>query len=177
MALTLIASLPLQAKVRLSKTVPVKIPPLLARQNTFNDQLQKSVPRNLSESQKTNANLVAQKMGDNLVNDWLQSPEIQASTLGRTASVVQSAVKTEVNLGQPVKNKTNHKVSFQVKAIEAKAEMEYKGWVNANVNYDARARQSVVSVSEKIGGNKDFVLSHTQKTDQDISSVGVRWNW
>ncbi len=144
----------------------------------------KFVPGNLQNS--SSEAYVANRFGDTVLQNFLDSPQVRNSPMGQTATKVESAMKTEVNLnGAPSKEKgnvsaapaTEHKISFQVLALQAQTKMEYKGWTHATVKHDARAKETGVEISEKIWHNKDLVISHTKTNVEDRSNLGVRWSW
>lgn len=168
-------SLPCWAKVELSKTVPVKFPHEMREGFTQKD-MQKLIPLDMQPTD--NANYVATRIGDKAVQAWLNSPAVKNSAMGKTAKQVEGAMKTEVAISQDAgPQKINHRFMFQVQAFQSTAMMKYRGWVNANATYDARARASVVEVTEKVWKDKDVTLSHTASNTEDISALGVRWNW
>ena len=61
--------------------------------------------------------------------------------------------------------------------MQALTKLEYKGWVNAAVNYDARAAKTEAEVSEKIFNKQDLVISHAISREENKSQVALRWNW
>jgi len=175
----LLTAFPGWAKVRLSRTVPVKMQTPRDKSSDWKS-LNKIVPADLNSldgKERQNEGAVASKFGDKAIQEWWNSPEMRNSSFGRTATTVEKSLKTEVSVPSKSKKGVDHKVSFQVLALQSAAKMEYKGWTNASLNYDARKRASKVEVSEKIMRNKDLTLSHTATAQEDISAVGVRWNW
>lgn len=166
------------AKVRLSRTVPVKMQ--IPREKGQWQNLNLIVPSDIGSmdaADRRDVGVVASKFGDKAIQNWANSPEFRNSSVGRTATTVEKNLKTEVSVPSKSKKGVDHKVSFQVLALQTTAKMEYKGWTNASVNYDAGKRASKVEVSEKFLRNKDVTLSHTASTKEDVSAVGVRWNW
>lgn len=142
----------------------------------------KFLPNNLQNS--SSEAYVANRFGDVALQKFFDSPQVRNSSLGQTATKVESAMKTEVNLGgsgkgdaNSAKPKVEHKISFQVLALQAQTKMEYNGWTHATLKHDARAKETGVEISEKVWRNKDLVLSHTKNDTEDKSSLGVRWNW
>lgn len=168
------------AKVRLARTVPVKMQTPRDKSAADWKALNRIVPADLATldaEERANAGYVATKFGDKAIQQWMDSPEVRASSLGRTATSVEKAMKTEVSVPSKSKTGVDHKVSFQVLALQTTAKMEYKGWTNAAASYDARKGASKVEVSEKLFRDKDLTVSHTATAQEDVSAVGVRWNW
>lgn len=177
MVLCLLAPVGAQAKVRLSQTKPIQIPVNELERPITTQDVQKIIPMNMRPTSSTTA--VLTRVGDRALTTWLNSAAIQDSALGRTKNQVEETMKTEVSVAGTGEgaNKVEHKVSFQVLALQATTRMTYKGWVNAEVNHDVRSRATQVQISEKVWNNKDVTLSHMANSDEGISSVGVRWSF
>lgn len=141
---------------------------------TFKD-VQSVIPIDMAPSD--NAVPVISKIGDRFFQKWMQSEAIKNSSMGRTASQVENAMKTEVVVAPTKSSEIEHKFSFQYQALQALAKLEYKGWTKAVMSFDARAGKSVVEVTEKVLKNKEFFLNQTKTSDQQLSLTGLRWNW
>lgn len=163
------------AKVSVKNTRPVHLPTAPSNAWTSED-VGKIIPTDMGNS--TDAGHVALKIGDRTLQSVLNSPNIKNSSVGRTATKVQDTMKTEmiVKSGSN-KSAVDHKFSFQVLALQAISKFNYSGWLNAELNFDARAQQTNFEISEKVWNDKDFVISHSANHRQDLSSVGLRWNW
>ena len=61
--------------------------------------------------------------------------------------------------------------------MQALAKIEYKGWVRAGLNYDAKAAKTEAEVLESISENKEFVVSQSVTASENKSQVSLRWNW
>ena len=98
---------------------------------------------------------------------------------GGSASSAKPTAKGKVAAAPQASNgnKIDHKVTFQFQALQATAKMEYTGWVKADATYNVGSHTSEVGVSQSIGKNKDITLSHTASSDNDLSSVGLRWGF
>lgn len=153
---------------------PIYAPEKPAAQFTSKD-LESVIPMNMEPTQS--AGSVATKIGDRLVQKWLESDAVKSSAVGRTASTVENAMKTEVQINKNESTGVNHKFSFQVLALQALTKLEYSGWWNATLNYDARERQTGLEVREKVFHNKDFFINHKVSSVEDMSSMGLRWSW
>lgn len=166
-----------QAEVALNTTQPIQLPQAPAANWTQAD-IGKVIPTDMQDSNDQNA--VANRIGDHAIQNWLNSPVMRNSSVGRTAHQVQDAMKTEVVVqggSSSGKASIDHKFSFQVLALQASSRLKYTGWLNAQVNFDSRARETIFEVTEKVWDDKDFVISHTANQVQDLSSVGLRWSW
>lgn len=169
--IAILISSPAYAKVSVGDTRPV--PFLEAQSNAWTAaDISKIIPTDLDE---TKDDEVAAKVGDHAFQSWINSPLGQSSTVGRTARKVDNALKTEMVVSGA--DKIDHKFTFQVLAFQSISRVKYKGWLNAEVNFDARSRKGSFEITEKIWHNKKFVISHSANNEEDLSSVGLRWNW
>lgn len=170
----------LAQRMNVKKMKPVTFPEKVETNEMKSQDYVQFVPSHLENS--SSETYVANRFGDVALQKFFDSPQVRNSPMGKTATKVESAMKTEVNLSAPPKDqdltpKTEHKISFQVLALQAQTKMEYKGWTHATVKHDARAKETGVEISEKILHNKDLVLSHTKTDSEDKSALGVRWSW
>lgn len=133
---------------------------------------QKIQPRSIVTSDS--ATSIASQIADNSISLWWENSPVRNTAVGRAAEKVEKSMKTEVSYKT---NRVEHKISFKVLAMQALAKFEYKGWVNAAINYDARAERTEAEVSEKIGAKQDVVVSHVFTRDENKSQVAWRWNW
>lgn len=171
-------------RLNVKKMKTVQFPERVEMNELKAEDYVKFVPNHVENS--SSEAYVANRFGDVALQNFFDSPQVRSSPLGQTATKVESAMKTEVSLnGGPSSQKrdkdtipkTEHKISFQVLALQAQTKMEYKGWTHATVKHDARAKETGVEISEKVWRNKDLVISHTKTDSEDKSSLGVRWNW
>ena len=172
--LTVLISQAAFAKVTATNTTPIQIPQAPSNGWTQED-VSSVIPTDMSSSNDTA--YVATRIGDKAVQAWFKSPTVKNSQIGRTADTVQENLKTEVSVGGQDPTKTAHKFTFQVLALQAISQLRYSGWLNAALDFDARAHETRLELTEKLWSNKDLVFSHTAKADQGLSAVGLRWNW
>ncbi len=173
--LTVLISQVALAKVNVANTRPVQLPIAAASNAWTYSDVQQIIPTGMSGS--NDAGYVASQIGDHAFQSFWNSPRMKNSSVGRTANKVQESMKTEMVVKSDDKNSVDHKITFQVLALQAISKLQYTGWINAEVNFDARAQQTNVELTEKVFKDKDFVISHSATTTQDLSSVGLRWNW
>ena len=119
---------------------------------------------------------IVSKIADNTLSLWWDTSPVRNTQIGRAAEKVEKNLKTEVSFKEK-NSRTEHKISFKVLAMQALAKLEYKGWVNAAINYDARAEKTEAEVSEKIFTKQDLVISHAMSKEENKSQVAWRWNW
>lgn len=164
------------------KMKPVSFPDKVEDPNAIKyEDLVRVMPSDLQNSGQES--YVANRFGDKVIQQWLDSPQMKSSSIGQTANKVQNAMNTEVSLGggrgskNSVLRQVDHKLSFQVLALQAQTKLQYKGWTNATIKHDARSNETDVEISERIFKNKDVYINHVTTTEEDRSSLGVRWNW
>lgn len=164
-----------QARVDLKKTKRLVLPadpsePLLTAETS-----QKILPKNVEDGESGNS--VISEMIDNSFSLWWDKSPVKQTSIGQVADKVDKKLKTEVNLGKSTDNKTEHKLSVRVLAMQALAKLEYKGWVRAGLNYDARASKTQAEVLENISSNQDLKLSHSVSSDGNMSQLSWVLNW
>ena len=129
-------------------------------------------PRSVSNG--ASATAIASQIADNSFSLWWDTSPIRNTQVGRAAEKVEKSMKTEVSYKT---NRVEHKISFKVLAMQALAKLEYNGWVNAAINYDARADKTEAEISEKISAEQDVIISHAFTPGGNKSQVAWRWNW
>ena len=135
---------------------------------------EKIQPKSLDANES--AQSIVSKIADNSLSLWWDTSPVRNTQVGRAAEKVEKNLKTEVSFKDKA-SRTEHRISFKVLAMQALAKLEYKGWVNAAINYDARAEKTEAEVSEKIFKKQDLVLSHAITKQENKSQVAWRWNW
>ena len=116
-------------------------------------------------------------MIDNTLSFWWERSPAKNTSLGQVAEKVDKNLKTEMSLGRSADQKTEHKLSIKLLAMQALAKLEYKGWVRAGLNYDARAAKTEAEILEALSPNKDLVVSQSFTAAENKSQVSLRWNW
>ncbi|UYL10203.1 hypothetical protein B9G69_006375 [Bdellovibrio sp. SKB1291214] len=117
------------------------------------------------------------RIADRSFNLWFNSDVVQESLLGRVVQETQETLKTDVVVPAATQQGISHKFSFRVEAFQALAKMEYKGWLNAAINYNARASETDVEVKEKVFDNKDLIVSHKGTSRDSLAMIGLAWQW
>lgn len=168
-------SLTAQARVDLKKTKRLILPtdpsePLLSAENS-----KRILPKNVEAGASEES--VLSELVDNSFSLWWEKSPVRHSAVGQVADKVDKKLKTEVSLGKSADQKTEHKISVKVLAMQALAKLEYKGWVRAGLNYDARAAKAEAEVLENISTNQDLKLSHSMGSGGNLSQVSWVMNW
>lgn len=170
--LLLFASQPAWSVEPIRKTQNLIMPVEVSNPFISADTSQKIQPRSVANG--ASASAIVSQIADNSFSLWWDTSPIRNTQVGRAAEKVEKSMKTEVSYKT---NRVEHKISFKVLAMQALAKLEYKGWVNAAINYDARAAKTEAEVSEKIGAKQDVVISHAFTPGGNKSQVAWRWNW
>jgi hypothetical protein len=163
------------ARIDIKKTKRLYMPvdvsePLLTAEST-----QKILPKKVYNGESSAS--VVQEMLDNTLSLWWEKSPAKNSSVGQVAEKIDKNLKTEVNFGKSPDQKTEHKITVKVLAMQALAQVEYKGWVRAGLNYDAKAAKTEAEVLESLSENKDLVVSQSFTSTENKSQVSLRWNW
>lgn len=163
------------SKVNLSKTEVLVMPqdvsePLMTAETSLKILPQKLEP-NESGSQ------VISKMADNSFGLWWDNTPLRNTTVGQAADTVEKKMKAEVTFQDSSEQKTEHKVSFKILAMQTLAKLEYSGWIKAALNYDARLSKTEAEISEKFFLKEDIVVSHAVTPAENRSQVSLRFGW
>jgi prophage DNA circulation protein len=172
--LTLLTSQAALARVDVKETTRVEIPTAPSTAWTADD-VSKVIPTDMKSS--SDAGFIATKIGDRAAQAWLSSASAKDSSLVRTANKVQNSMKSEISVKGQQTNSVEHKFTFQFLAFQAVTQLRYTGWLNAAIDFNARANETKFEITQKMFTNKDFVVSHIANSEQGLSSIGLRWNW
>ncbi|MEK2689766.1 hypothetical protein [Bdellovibrio sp. GT3] len=163
------------AGVELSTTKKLVIPVDTVTPKITQEDVKKVIPTDRLGSESTSS--MMGRIADRTFNLWFNSDVVQESLLGRVVQETQETLKTDVVVPASTKQGTSHKFSFRVEAFQALAKMEYKGWLNAAVNYRAAASETEVQFQEKVFENKDLILSHKGTRTDSLAMIGLAWRW
>lgn len=164
------------AKVDITTTKPLLIPVDNVTPRWTYDDVSRLIPTDPTVSKSSTSTMMT-RIADRTFNYWFNTPAVQESMMGRVAKETQQKLKTDVVLPAHKNSEVSHKFSFKVEAFQALAKMEYTGWLDAAVNYDAKSSCTDIFMKEKIFSNKELVVSHQVKKDQDLSMIGLAWQW
>lgn len=133
----------------------------------------KIAPKNTQSSGSASA--ILNEVADNTVAVIWDESAFKRTSVGQFAKSVED--KMNVEGGFQDTNQISHAFSFKVLAMQTLARLEYKGWINAAVNYNARAATTEAEIVDQISMNQDLVLSHALNAQESKSQVSLRWNW
>ncbi|MFM6928044.1 MAG: hypothetical protein ACKOX6_06235 [Bdellovibrio sp.] len=162
------------AKVDIASTKPMVIPVDNVTPKLTSADVAKVIP--LDRGIRDTGTMMS-RIADRSFNLWFSSETVQESLLGRVVQETQETLKTDVEVPASDKHGISHKFSFRVECFQALAKLEYKGWLNAAINYNARDAQTDIEVKEKVFVNKDLIFSHKGSSKEGLSMVGLAWQW
>lgn len=132
-------------------------------------------PKSVASGQSSSS-VISQIADNSLAFLWDRSG-FKNTSVGQVAEKVEKNLKTEMNFTDSSPNQTQHKFTFKILALQALAELEYRGWLNAALNYNARSASTEAEVSEKIFKQQDLVFTYASTREEIKSQVALRWNW
>lgn len=154
---------------------PLIIPEDTVTPKITSEDVAKVVPLDIKKEDSTSS--VLSRIADRGFNLWFNSAFIKNSALGRVVQETQEKLKTDVVVPASNSEGVSHKFSFRIEAFQALAKMEYSGWLNAAINYDAKDAETDIQLKEKVLDNKDLIVSHKANKEQGLSMIGLAWSW
>ncbi len=143
-----------------------------SEEKIFSDKV---LPKSLTAADSSRS--VVSKIIDNSLAYWWDNSDLKKTQAGQVATRIEENMKTEIDFGASRGGKTDHKISLKVLAMQALAKLEYNGWINAALNYDAKSATTEMEVLENLSNNKDLVISHSITANENKSQLSLRWNW
>lgn len=163
------------SKVNVSKTEKFIMPLDISEPLISADTTEKLQPKSLGVGESGGS--VFSKIADNSLALLWDRSNIKNTTVGRAAEKIEKNLKTEMQFIDKTTQQTNHRIAFKILAMQALAKLEYKGWINAAINYDARAAKAEAEVTESLFKKQDIILSHAITREENKSQLALRWNW
>ena len=163
------------SKVNIKKTKRLVMPTDISTPLMTAETTQKIAPKVIAPNESGES--VISKIADNSFGLWWETTPMRYTTVGQAANKVEKKMKAEVTFKDNSVQKTEHKITFKVLAMQALAKVEYKGWIKAALNYDAKSSKAEAEVSEKVFSKQDLVLSHAVTPGESKSQVSLRFDW
>ncbi|MFZ3230952.1 MAG: hypothetical protein WA160_12160 [Pseudobdellovibrio sp.] len=162
-------------KVSISKTKVLVMPTDISTPLLSAETSQKIQPKVIAPNESGSE--VVSKIADNSFSLWWENTPMRNTTIGQAANTVEKKMNAEVSFKDNSEQKTEHKISFKILAMQALAKLEYKGWFKGGINYDAKASTAQAEVFERIFDREDIVLSHAMSPIESRSQVSLRFDW
>lgn len=152
---------------------------------SFNQIRATEKPINISEhipmdmKPSNNSMEVFSQVADRSLTAFFNSQAVRESSIGQTATYVETKMKQEVVLGgsEDDPKAVQHKLNFNVQAFQATAQVQYTGLTNAALKYKIAENKMALEVFEKVADDQDFVVSHTVSRADQQSQVSYRWSF
>jgi hypothetical protein len=139
-------------------------------------QYEKYLPLDMTPTD--NSGRVAARIMDHALAEFAKDPAFRESSLFRSAQQVNNVVDAKVDLGSTPnvgqRDVTQHSLRFQMKPLDTTATLNYKGWLNANVSYQASANQMNVEVFKELSQSTRIAVLHNQASSQAYSGVSFQ---
>ena len=161
--------------VDLQRTQKLNLPQDISEPLISSETSKKIQPKSVGAGESGSS--VISKIADNSLALIWDSSNLKRTAVGQVVEKAEKNLKTEMTFTDNSANKTQHKFCFKILAMQALAKLEYKGWLNAAINYDAKASKTEAEVSEKIFNRQDIVISHVMLPEESKSQVALRWSW
>ncbi|HWU43609.1 MAG TPA: hypothetical protein VN132_09235 [Bdellovibrio sp.] len=174
--LTIIGFSVCHAEVDIETTRPLEIPVDNVTPKITSEDVAKVIPTDPTVRNSSTSTMMT-RIADRTINYWYNSTAVKDSAFGHFAQQTQEKLKADVVVPAHSSEGTSHKFSFKIEAFQALAKMEYTGWMNAAINYDAKTSLTDFQIKEKLFSNKELLLSHKASKDQDLSMIALAWPW
>lgn len=162
-----------QAKVDLKSTKRLIVPVDNVTPRITQKDVAKIVPLDLKQGDSQST--VITRIADRGFGLWFKS--IKDTSIGRLAETAQERLKTDIEITPSEDEGIRHKFSFKFEAFQAMAKVEYTGWMNAEINFDAKSAETDIQLKDKVFDNKDLIVSHKNTKEQALSMIGLAWSW
>jgi hypothetical protein len=168
-----------QAKFDLFLTQKLTLPTQVELPPSAITEVSNKVNQSLTSADSSRT--VVTKIIDSSLSYWWDKSGIKNTSMGQAVEVVEHKMRADVNLGSTINDNnsqsTQHKLSFRLLAAQALAKVEYLGWFNGAVLYNARNATAEAEILENLANNKDLVVSHSVSPAESKSQLSLRWNW
>lgn len=139
------------------------------------DDVAKVIPTNIQSG--SDEVMVSRKVLDYSVNNFLNSPNVKNSSVGRTADSVQKAMQAEVSFGNHKKGSIEHHLNLQMQAFEQVAYLHYSGYADADVKYFIVPRNTTVEVVKNLASTTSLVYDYLNSDVEARNTISMRWIW
>jgi len=114
--------------------------------------------------------LVGRRILNKTIETFLNSENVAKSKIVQGAQAANSAVNTSLN-------HNGHKFNFRFRALEAKSEFSYEGYVKAVLSYNVKNSEARLEVS-KTFQKQTYAYTHVSDSNgMSRDMVGVRWSF
>lgn len=164
------------ATVDIASTEPIHIPVDYYTPKVTSSDVAKVYPAD-SFKPGSDSTVIMNKFADLTVNYFVSTWTTNESSFARFAESTRNKLKADLVIPSSGRNAPAHKFVVRVEAFTAQAKMEYTGWLNAALNYDARSEGTAFTINEKLFSNTSISLRHETSKVQSASMISLAWPW
>lgn len=170
--LSLLAGSATWARVDVSSMKKMEMPTAQDSDTFSKDFAERVRPKNV---QGNEGSAVFSKMADNTLAYWWDTTPLRRTQFGQAADAVEKKARLQGKIEGA--NKVTHTFDLKVLVMQALARFEYKGWVRAGVNYDARAATTEAEIIQPLTPGKDLVVSQQFNKSESTSRLSFQFDW
>jgi hypothetical protein len=129
------------------------------------------LPANIQ--QEKNSNLALSKFADKGLQAWWNTPDVQAAAVAKTTTKAEKKLRADVTVRD--EGEREHHFMVRVGAVQGLARLNYTGYANLEIRYEARLAQTAFEISNEIWQNKKLILGHYINPVESRTGVALRW--
>jgi hypothetical protein len=115
---------------------------------------------------------------DHSLSRFFNSNAVRNSDIGRTAHAVDEKMKGEMTVGGTEPDSTAHEFKFEMRASQARAQLQYSGITNAQLSYQAADQKLDFEISEEVESlGTNVVFNHIAQYGEQRDIVSMQWAW
>lgn len=133
------------------------------------------IPSDMAPSNDTK--YVTSHILDHSLRNFFKSPEVRNTPLGRSAQQLENLVEQDISFGGTEKDSVKHVVKFSVKPMESKAQLNYTGFVKAQLSYQVSQQQLNLEVFQTVASATDLVATHSDSPLDRRDVLSLRYQW
>ncbi len=161
------------ARVNVAQTKRLHMPEVADAEVLSKEFMDRVLPKTIHAEE--DGNRVLSRMADSTVSYWWDTSPLRKTRLGQTADAIEQKARLQGEVQGD--NDVTHKFDLKVLLAQALARFEYKGWINAGINYDARAAETEAEIIQPLSDDKDLVVSQTVNSFETTSRVSFQFDW
>ena len=161
------------ARIILSQTHKLDLPQLkesiFVSKETISEILSPDLTSGLS------GQIILTKVADNTVAYWWKTTPLRKTSFGRAAESIEKNARLQGQISGA--NQVVHRFDFKVLAMQALAQFEYTGWLNAGIRYDLKAAETSAAITQPLAKNQDLIMSQNFNHIESTSRLSFNYNW
>lgn len=161
------------ARVNVAQTKRLHMPTIEEPEILSKEFVDRVLPKQVSSDES--GHRVLSKMADSTVSYLWDTSPLRKTRLGQTAEAIEQKARLQAEVQGD--NDVTHKFDFKVLLAQALARFEYKGWINAGINYDAHAAETEAEIVQSLSDGKELVVSQTVNSNETTSRVSFQFDW